>query len=161
MIEPSTSIVESYGKELKNKNPKDLNNQEVGDFLVGIVINVTGKTIKNKFPNLKCSGLALTSNEIKYIIKVTRSLENRGIFLKGTIEKTTSQEGGFLNFLRPLIFMPLAKHILVPLRLTVAASVADGGIQKKVSGKPKIPGWGVIRTSEGVVWAGEGTTRAG
>ena len=32
-------------------------------------------------------------------MKVTISLENRGILLKGTTTKITSQEGGFLNFL--------------------------------------------------------------
>ena len=36
-------------------------------------------------------------------MKVIRSLESRGILLKGTITKITSQEGGFLNFLRQLM----------------------------------------------------------
>ena len=45
------------------------------------------------------SGIALTKNEIKVI----ESLENRGILLKGTTKKITSQEEGFLNFVRPLI----------------------------------------------------------
>ena len=31
------------------------------------------------------------------------SLENREILLKGTTKKITSQEGGFINFLRPLM----------------------------------------------------------
>ena len=43
----------------------------------------------------------LTNSEIKYKIKVVRSLVKRGIFLKETHRKVTSQEGGFLNFLRP------------------------------------------------------------
>ena len=34
-------------------------------------------------------------------MKVIKSLENRGILLKGTTRKITSQEGGFLNILRP------------------------------------------------------------
>ena len=46
---------------------------------------------------------ALKNNEIKYIMKVIKSLENRGILFKGTTKKTTRQEGGFLNFLRPLM----------------------------------------------------------
>ena len=117
VIEPFTSIAESI---------KDLNNKEGGDFLVDTVLNVIGKAIKKKLPNFKCSGLTLTNNEIKDIIKVIRSLENRGIFLKGTTRKTTNQEVGFLNFLRPLmtaglplmknVLMPLAKSVLVPLR---------------------------------------------
>ena len=34
-------------------------------------------------------------------MKVIRSQKNRGILLKGTTRKLTSQEGGFLNFLKP------------------------------------------------------------
>ena len=41
--------------------------------------------------------------EIKYIIKVIRSLENRGISLKGTTRKITNQDGEFLNFVKPLM----------------------------------------------------------
>ena len=43
------------------------------------------------------------SNEIKDIMKVIKSLENRGILIKGTTTKMTSQEGEFLNFLRSLM----------------------------------------------------------
>ena len=43
------------------------------------------------------------SNEIKDIMKVIKSLENRGILIKETITKMTSQEGEFLNFLRSLM----------------------------------------------------------
>ena len=42
------------------------------------------------------AGVTLSNNEIKDIVKVIKSLENRGILLKGTIRKITSQEGGFL-----------------------------------------------------------------
>ena len=58
-------------------------------------------------------------------MKIIKSLENRGILLEGTIIKITSQEGGFLNFLRPLmtgslplmtsVLSPLAKSVLIPL----------------------------------------------
>ena len=44
-------------------------------------------------------GITLTNNRIKDIMKVIRSLENRGILLAGTTKKITSEEGGFLNFL--------------------------------------------------------------
>ena len=47
---------------------------------------------------IRGSGLTLTNNEMKDVIKVIRSLENR-IFLKGTTRKITSQEGGFLGLL--------------------------------------------------------------
>ena len=41
-------------------------------------------------------GLRITlTNEIKDIIKVIPSLENRGILLKGTTEKISSNEAGF------------------------------------------------------------------
>ena len=41
------------------------------------------------------SGITLTNNEIKDIMKVIKYLENRGILLKETIRKITSQEGEF------------------------------------------------------------------
>ena len=49
----------------------------------------------------------LTSNEIKDIIKVASSLENRVILLKGTTRKIDSQKGGLLNFLVPLMEVSL------------------------------------------------------
>ena len=67
--------------------------------------------IKNLFTG---SGITLTDNEIKDIIKVIKSLENRGILIKGTTRKITSLEGGFLNFLRPLMIagLPLMTSVL-------------------------------------------------
>ena len=53
-------------------------------------------------------------------MKVIKSLENRGILLKGTTRKITSQEGEFLNFLRPLMTgLPLMKSVLKPLAKSV------------------------------------------
>ena len=57
--------------------------------------------------------------EIKDIMKVIRSLQNRRISLKGTTRKLTSQERGFFNFLGTL-------------RLTATALVTDAAIQKKI-----------------------------
>ena len=84
--------------------------------------------------------MTLTNNQIKDIIKVIKSLENRGILLKGTTTKTDSQEGGFLNFLSPLmtaglplmknVLTPLAKSVLIPLGLSARMSAADVAIQK-------------------------------
>ena len=85
----------------------------------------------------KGSRLKLTNNEIKDIIKVIRSLENKGIFFKGTTNKIINQERGFLNFPRPLmknVLTLLAKIVLLPLGLTVAASTTDVVIQKKILG---------------------------
>ena len=66
--------------------------------------------------------MMLTKNETKDITKVIRSLKNKGISLKRTIEKTFSQEGGFLGPLMRIgllllkdALMPLAKSVLVPL----------------------------------------------
>ena len=72
------------------------------------------------------SGITLTNDEIRDIMRAIKTSENRGILLKGTTRKITSQEGGFLNFLRPLmtaglqliksVLTPLAKGFLIPLR---------------------------------------------
>ena len=43
-------------------------------------------------------GLILTNSEIKDITKVISSLENRGILLKGTIEKIVNEREGFLVY---------------------------------------------------------------
>ena len=86
------------------------------------------------------SGTTLTSSEIKDM-KVLKSLENRGILLKATTRKITSQ-GGFLNFLRPLITVglplvksvltPLAKNVFLPFGLSAAMSATDAAIQIKI-----------------------------
>ena len=43
-------------------------------------------------------GLIITNSEIKDITKVISSLENRGILLKGTIEKIVNEKEGFLVY---------------------------------------------------------------
>ena len=72
-------------------------------------------------------------------MKVIQPLENRGVLLKGTTRKITSQEVGFLNFLRPLmtaglplmknVLTPLAKNVLLPFGLSARMSAADAAIQ--------------------------------
>ena len=105
----------------------------------------------DKFNNEYIAGngseITLTDNEIKDIMKVVKSLENRETSLKGTARKITSQEGGFLNFLKSLmtaglpstkkVLTPLAKSVLIPLVLTAAAAAAavtPTAIQKKLFG---------------------------
>ena len=56
-----------------------------------------------KFSSSTGSETTLTNNEIKYIIKVIKSIENRAILLKGTTRKIISQERRFLKFLRLLM----------------------------------------------------------
>ena len=61
-------------------------------------------------------------------MKVNKSLENRGLLLKGTTRKMNSQKGGFVNFLRPSmtvclslmenVFTPLSKSVSIPLQLS-------------------------------------------
>ena len=95
-------------------------------------------------PTIFGTEINLTNNEIKDIMKVIKSSENRGILLKGTAAKTTSQEGGFINFLRSLmtaalqlmksIITPLANSILFPIGLSAGMSTADAAIQKNIYG---------------------------
>ena len=69
----------------------------------------------------------LTNNEIKDIVKVIESLKTIAISLKRTTRKNTSQEGGFLNFLRPLMRagLPLMKSLITPLaKIFLSAAVA-------------------------------------
>ena len=90
------------------------------------------------------SQTTLANNEIRYIMKVIKSLENRGILIKETTRKTTSQEGRFLNFVRPSmkaalplvksVFIPLAKSALIPLGLSAGMPAADAAFQKKIDG---------------------------
>ena len=56
---------------------------------------------KNKKGLFSISGSAitLTNNEIKYKIKIIKSLENKGVFLGGTSDKSVNKKGGLLNFL--------------------------------------------------------------
>ena len=75
-------------------------------------------------------------------MKVITSLENRGILLKETTTKITSQEGEFLIFLRPLmtaglplmksLLTTLAEGVLLLLGLSAGMSAAVAAIQKKI-----------------------------
>ena len=80
------------------------------------------------------SGITLTNNEIKDIIKVIKSLKNRGILLKEATRKITSQEEGFLNLpLMKRVLTPLTKSVLIPIRSSAGMSAAaDAAIQKKI-----------------------------
>ena len=70
-------------------------------------------------------------------MKVIKSIENRGVLLKGTTRKVTSQEGGFLIiFFRPLMIvgLPLMKSVLtyisvlLPFGLSAVMSATDAAI---------------------------------
>ena len=132
------ALVSSIAKESKNMGAKKLNK----DIFVDAGLNLISKKIKKRISPITGSGMTLTSNEIKYK-KVIKSLENRGILLKGTTRKITSQEGGFLNFLRRLmtaglplakkVLIPLAKSVLIQLGLSAGMSAADAAIQIRLS----------------------------
>ena len=81
-------------------------------------LNVIGKINKDKVTAL---GINLTNNEVKYIIKVIRSLEKSRSILKGSTWKITGQKGGFLNLFRPLMTasLPLMKNVLTPLAKSI------------------------------------------
>ena len=74
---------------------------ELTKYATKYIVNKELDRLKKDFLTSEGSGITLTNNEIKDIMKVIKSLENRGILLKETTRKITNQ-GGFLNFLRPL-----------------------------------------------------------
>ena len=53
-------------------------------------------------PKIYGTGITITNNEIKDIMKVIKYLQNRRLLMKGTTTKTISQEGGFLNFFKAI-----------------------------------------------------------
>ena len=63
------------------------------------------------------------NSKIKDIVKVIESLENRGVFSKGTTKKSITQEVRSLLLMKNIL-TPLAKSVLVPLGLTAAATAA-------------------------------------
>ena len=68
------------------------------------------------FKNFSVTGITLTNNEIKKVIK---SFGNREILLKGTTIKITNQEGGMFLF---------------QLGLSTAMSATDAAIQNNIHG---------------------------
>ena len=60
-------------------------------MLVDAGINIIGIKIKNGISLVTSSGITLINHEIKDIIKVIKSLENRGISLKESTRKSARQ----------------------------------------------------------------------
>ena len=112
------SIMSSYTKELKNMDLKELINKGPGYSFANAGIDVFTKKLKEGISEIAGSGITLTNNAIKDIIKVISSLENTGILLNEL----------FLSFLKPLMtaglrlfktaLATLSKSVLVPLGLT-------------------------------------------
>ena len=70
-------------KELRNKRLMIL--LQIQDLILSV------KKTKKRPLKVKGSGTSVANNEVKYIIKVIRSLENRGILMEGTTRKIVSQ----------------------------------------------------------------------
>ena len=68
------SIVNSVLNESKNMGAK-----KIEDTIVDAGLSLPGKTIEKEISSFNSSRVTLTNNEIKDIIKVVKSLENRGI----------------------------------------------------------------------------------
>ena len=64
--------------------------------LVGLALYASFNAVSKKFWGSK---IMLTSNEIRYIMKVIRSLENRGILLKEPLEKLVFKKEDISIFL--------------------------------------------------------------
>ena len=56
-----------------NKDPKEIDNE----LFLDIGLNTIGKKIKNKISSIAGSGITLTNNGIKDIMKIIKSLQNR------------------------------------------------------------------------------------
>ena len=133
LLNPDKSLLfkpDEVFKEIVNEADKLSKKVTVNDIIkIAADSKNVIKEFKNASDNFLGTGVTLTDNEMKYIIKVIKSLENRAILLEGTTRKIAGQEGGFLNFIRPLmtaglplmksVLTPLAKNALVPLGLSV------------------------------------------
>ena len=119
----------------KKVNEKILENRDILAPAVKTALEFT-KNRSTLVPALKTLSTIkkkIKSSEVtptKDIMEVIRSLENRGILLKGTATKINIQKGGQLN----KCFTINEKCVLVPLGLTAAASAIDTTIQKKIFG---------------------------
>ena len=62
--------MESYSKELSNIDTKKINKNNLNNHFIDAGLNITSKLVKAKV----VSGITLTNNKIKDIIKVIKSL---------------------------------------------------------------------------------------
>ena len=83
-------------KELTKNKLKAIKSINTKDTIVDIGLDF----LAGKF---NCLEITLTNIEMKDIIKVIRSLENRGILWKKNYQKLTSEERRIFQFFRPLM----------------------------------------------------------
>ena len=112
------------------------------DVVLRLSLNMIGNSDDNtNFPHK----LLLTNRQVSSIRKAFAKNTSTDIKLSKTQLSKMIQSGGFLGKLLgpslrsglPLmksVIKPLAISVLIPLRLTVAASAADAGIHKKILG---------------------------
>ena len=120
-----------------NKPKSSMKNET--DVVLRISSNMVGNSNDNtNFPH----ELLLTNRQVENIRKAFANLSSTDIKLSKTQLSKMIQSGGFLGkLLGPLlktelplmksVIKPLAKSVLIPLRLTAAASAVDAGIHKK------------------------------
>ena len=84
------SIVNLSEEEIEQNKvlPKLKKKKAASKFPLNTGLNIFSKTLLW----ITGSEITLTNNEIKYMIKLSRSLENRRTLLKGTTNKIFSQE---------------------------------------------------------------------
>ena len=97
--------------------------------------------LNKKFTASEGSGITLAHNELKNIMKVIKSIENREIFFKEATENVINQKGSFLGLLMrvglllmKIVLTPIPKSVLIEFGLTALASATDAAIQKKIYG---------------------------
>ena len=129
-VKLSNSQLSKLKSAIKNEN----------DVVLRISSNMVGNSNDNtNFPH----ELLLTNRQVENIRKAFANHLSTDIKLSKTQLSKMIQSGGFLGrLLGPLlktglplmrsVIKPLAKSVLIPLGLTVAASAADTGIHKKI-----------------------------
>ena len=131
-VKLSNSQLNKLKSAIKNEN----------DVVIRLSPNMIGDSNdKTNFPH----ELLLTDRQVSSIRKAFANNSSVDIKFSKTQLSKMMQSGGFLSkLLGPLlktglpliknVIKPLAKSVLIPLGLTAAASAADAGIHKKISG---------------------------
>ena len=108
--------------------------------------HIVNKGINKLLKKITLSKGSRITLKVYGIMKVIKSLGNRGILLKGTTTKITNKEGWFLNFLSSLmaarlplmkresVLTSLAKSIMLEFGLSAATSATDAAIQENIYG---------------------------
>ena len=113
LLESLTKMIFMAGLEgaktaVKKYAPKLAKN--IAKYYVNRGINKVNK----EFTTSESSGITLTNNLIKDVIKVINYLKNRGILMQGTTEKVVNQKGRLSDSLMR-IGSPLVKNVLTSL----------------------------------------------